>query len=464
MDTIERRDVASLKGPWHPVLRAYAAAIGVMRELPPDDVRSLAYQASVHGVGAETDPPPDSFRSQCQHNCWYFLPWHRWYLHYFEGVVRSLLTEIDEVPDDVAASWALPYWNYAVPGAEKLPPELASPTRWDGRDNPLFDGTRLPAVNARTAALDPRQTVPGAGVLGQTFSSAAANVATFGGTASGWQHFREGGAVAGGLELTPHNAVHGFVGGDMWRFATAGLDPVFWLHHCTIDRYWEVRGHAADPSGWAGVVFDFRTVDGPVRVDSDGCVDTVGQLGYRYDDVTPPPAPTAGQEVRARRLALMVEEPAPELPPEVVGRRGAVPLEGRRADAPMQVGGASDQFWTARRGAREPRRVFLTLEDVTGDANPGISYAVYVGRSGDDTRMAGLISFFGIEGSRGAGHPLGFAFDVTDIVRAMRDEEAWDPDDLHVIFEPVWPVHDDASSAVGDVAPVEVGTISVVYQ
>jgi tyrosinase len=250
----------------------------------------------------------------------------------------------------------------------------------------------------------------------------------------------------------------------MWRFATAGLDPVFWLHHCTIDRYWEVRGHATDPSGWAAVVFDFRTVAGTVRVDSDGCVDTVGRLGYRYDDVTPPAAPTAGQEVRARRFALMAEEPAPEMPPEVVGRRGAVPLEGRRADAPMQVGTASDLFWTARRGETEPRRVFLAVEDITGDANPGISYAVYIGRSTDDTRMAGLISFFGIEGSRGGGHPLGFAFDVTDIVRSMRDEDAWDPADLHVIFEPVWPVHDDASSRVEEVAPVEVGSVSVVYQ
>lgn len=464
MSTIERRDVYSFGGSWDPILRAYALAIGVMRALPAADPRSLAYQASIHGVGNEFDPPPDRFRSQCQHNCWYFLPWHRWYLYYFERVVRSLLTEIDEVPADVAQCWALPYWNYAGPGADTLPPEFASPTLWDGRPNPLFDTTRLTAVNDRSAALAPVQTVPGVGVLAQPFSDAATNVATFGGSASGWQHFREAGAVAGGLETTPHNDVHGFVGGNMWRFATAGLDPVFWLHHCNIDRYWEVRGHAADPSGWAGVPFDFRTETGAaVRVDSDGCVDTVAQLGYRYDDVSPPVPATPGQAVRARRRAVAAEAQPPQMPPEVVGTRGTVPLRGRRIDAPMQVGAVSHEFRTARAGQSEPSRIFLVVEDVTGEANPGISYAVYLGEPSDDSHLAGLISFFGIEGTT-QGHPLGYAFDVTDIVRALRDDDAWDPTDVHVVFEPVGPVHDDGHSEVEDTAPVDVGTVSIVYQ
>src|SRR4051812_22282327 len=99
-----------------------------MRTLPARDPRSLAYQASVHGVGLESDPAPDSFRSQCQHNCWYFLPWHRWYLYYFEQTIRSLLPDIDEVPADVAESWALPYWNYGRAETRTLPPEFAART------------------------------------------------------------------------------------------------------------------------------------------------------------------------------------------------------------------------------------------------------------------------------------------------------------------------------------------------
>ena len=260
--TIERRDVYSLSGPWHPVLRAYALAVGVMQERPDSDARSLAYQSQVHGVGLPTDPPPDNFRSQCQHNCWFFLPWHRWYLYYFEQIVRAVLTDIDEVPADVADAWALPYWNPARPmaneEARKLPPEFAAEKLWDGRPNPLFNLTRASAVNRRTAALDERVIVPRPGVLEQPFTSPFDRVPTFGGTESAWHHYREPGSVTGGLESTPHNSVHGFIDGDMADFSTAGLDPVFWLHHCNMDRYWEVYGHQDDPTTWSNIAFDFR--------------------------------------------------------------------------------------------------------------------------------------------------------------------------------------------------------------
>lgn len=248
--------------------------------------RSWAYQAEVHGVGSPLDPPPDNFRSQCQHNCWYFLPWHRWYLSYFEQIIRSVLIDLAEVPDDVAASWALPYWNYASPGADRLPPEFEKSTAWDGRENPLYDATRNSGINERTAAMDPLQSKPLPGVLRQQFSSSDHNVATFAGTDSGWQHLREGGGVKGGLEGTPHDAVHGFVNGNMGDFWSAGLDPVFWLHHCNIDRYWEVRGPDDDPIGtWANVTFHFRDASrSGVVVNADECVETIGQLGYRYDD------------------------------------------------------------------------------------------------------------------------------------------------------------------------------------
>jgi tyrosinase len=32
--------------------------------------------------------------------------------------------------------------------------------------------------------------------------------------------------------------VHVWVGGTMGFIATAPADPVFWMHHCNIDRLW----------------------------------------------------------------------------------------------------------------------------------------------------------------------------------------------------------------------------------
>ncbi len=463
MPTLVRRDVYSLAGPWHPVLRAYALAIGVMRDLPESDPCSLAYQAAVHGVFPAPNPP-DGFRNQCQHNCWYFLPWHRWYLYYFEQVVRSILPTIAEVPAEVAQAWALPYWNYDRPQTRTLPPEFGSESLWDGRLNPLYDPTRNPGVNLRLVGVDPRLAVPGRGVLQLPFSSAFATAATFGGTESAWQHFNESGGRAGGLESTPHNAVHGLVGGNMGAFETAGLDPVFWLHHCNMDRYWEVKQHQSDPTGWT-VTFAFRT-PGPsptVQVTAAGCVDTVGQLAYEYDDVNPPAA-VGAQAVGAVRGEVMPEAPVPDVPPEVVGTRGAVRLAGQRVDAPMEVGTVSARFEAVRGGEAEPQRVYLTVNDIRGEVNPGISYGVYLGGIADDEHLAGLVSFFGIEATARGEHGLGYTFDVTDVVNTMRNHDDWDPADVHVVFEPVGGVDDEGNQVVPEVPPVEVGSISIAYQ
>src|SRR4249920_1297656 len=59
-----RRDVTKLGEEWHPVLRAYALAVGRMADLPATDPRSMQYQASVHGVDEISDPPPNDFQGQ----------------------------------------------------------------------------------------------------------------------------------------------------------------------------------------------------------------------------------------------------------------------------------------------------------------------------------------------------------------------------------------------------------------
>ena len=77
---------------WDPVLLAYAEAVAVMQGRNPDDPTSWVYQAAVHDM---IDPPiADRFLARCQHNSWFFLPWHRSYLAYFEGVVRAAMADL----------------------------------------------------------------------------------------------------------------------------------------------------------------------------------------------------------------------------------------------------------------------------------------------------------------------------------------------------------------------------------
>jgi len=42
---------------------------------------------------------------------------------------------------------------------------------------------------------------------------------------------------------TPHNFFHGYVGGDMAYPAKASWDPIFWFHHCEVDRQYETWIH-----------------------------------------------------------------------------------------------------------------------------------------------------------------------------------------------------------------------------
>lgn len=65
-------------------------------------------------------------------------------------------------------------------------------------------------------------------------------------TASSFRSYLEEGTAA----VSSHNEVHRFIGGHMGAAASPN-DPIFWLHHCNIDRLWamwQLDGHAG--SAW----------------------------------------------------------------------------------------------------------------------------------------------------------------------------------------------------------------------
>ena len=142
-----RRDIWKLARsakhePWDPHTLAYAEAVGVMKERDPDDPTSWTYQAAMHGT---YKTPADPLWNGCQHGSWFFLPWHRIYILYFERIVRAIVTKRGG-PDD----WALPYWNYTngPPGSQALPRAFAEEKLPNGKDNPLYTTHRNPRVNA----------------------------------------------------------------------------------------------------------------------------------------------------------------------------------------------------------------------------------------------------------------------------------------------------------------------------
>jgi tyrosinase len=82
----------------------------------------------------------------------------------------------------------------------------------------------------------------------------------------------------------------------MRSFTRAPLDPVFWLHHCNVDRLWEVwiqrdpaHVNPTDPA-WLNEVFKFHDATGgngdmtPRQVLNT----RTPPLSYEYDDTSDP--------------------------------------------------------------------------------------------------------------------------------------------------------------------------------
>jgi tyrosinase len=477
-----RRDIWSLEGEqaWHPITRAYALGVGEMKARDAADPSSWAYQAQIHGMADLGQP--DQFRGQCQHNSWFFLPWHRLYLYWFDQTVLAAVRAHPEIDEGTKAIWALPYWNYSPGGQRATLPEAFrqeehpdDPTEL----NPLFDGTRnsfindgdpLPALATRVTA-----------ALAESVFSLPRPAGGFGGAATGFNHLNQDpNRFRGKLEQTPHNDVHSEVGGDMGGFDTAGLDPVFWMHHANIDRLWAVwigqEGREnPDPTGsWGTTTSDFHDLDGgEVSGSASGVLDTAADLRYEYEDTS---LPESDRRRRGRRR--VPSEPPPDQPAELVGAtEDPIELTGGTTSVALAVGEPTGP--ARRRGGGEPARVYLSVEGIEGERNPGVTYAVYVNLPDDadvdeepESYYAGNVSFFGIEQTRQVdtdpgGHGMALSFDITDLVSELRDADSWDPDEVTVTFVPLRRGAGRSrgtSGETGEGPPVTLGRVGVYFQ
>jgi tyrosinase len=475
----------------------YGRAIGEMQKRPITDPTSWRFQAAIHDYVRASDPlakPGEKlpsltirrrFWSQCQHGSWFFLPWHRMYLHFFEEIVAAEVVKLGGPSD-----WALPYWNYSADLKSRLlPTAFRNPNLPNNTKNFLFVAQRDAAANAGQQFADAGDVNLQPSLTQANFSGP--NPINFGGLATNFSH---SGSGPGRLEIVPHGAMHVAVGGGqtgwMSSFNTAGLDPIFWLHHCNIDRLWEVwlnrdPGHKNPTSlQWlSGTPFSFHNAaKQKVTMRCLQVVDT-NALGYTYDDISDPlaalPVPLPGPEaVMALGEPEMEVAMADSVPPELVG---ATETSIKVGNSPSRIRVATPAHAAARgrlaasfaaaapadaamEAATQQPRVLLQLENLTasGTAN---SYDVYVNiPEGQDPtqyqeRHAGRIDLFGVaEASRAsAQHPgsgLTYTLDISGIYQQLSTAPDWDPQNIDVSLVPVrkW-----------EGATVTVGRVSVFF-
>ncbi len=441
--------------------------VGRMSEIAStwSDPLGLGYHSQVHGTFVPVSQWPSvdgrpALWLECAHNHWFFLPWHRAFLLEYEAVARQHIADLEGPAD----TWGLPYWNYSdfdqdlgwlglpLPTrGPRLPDGVVVPgveAELDGSfANPLFipvramqgdpDNADTDWADATDALLRPHfanQQDTGAVSLGGGVLEEAGNQALF----------HDQAQEIGQLDMQPHGSVHVQVNGAMALFQTAGLDPLFWMHHCNVDRLWETYaqdlgnsypfangvgvGSAAHQS-WVTRKFRFLRPGGGTSEWTAPELLDVTSLGYVYDTTAPPPLPPAPEPPKGSELQPFGLDDAV---PEPVASSDDVRLSGRSVEVRLRSGDGSGDDVPVAAFPAEARWV-LRFDGIRSESPAATSFMVFLGLPDDQdsdradvAHYGGLLSLFGVyEASQDDGTSPGDGarrqLDVTAQVHAQAD-------------------------------------------
>lgn len=363
-------------------LALYRKGVEIMRgtTLPAHNPLSWTFQANIHDYPATTDPdalfPGRRRNAQIQKHyelayggggrkgIWrtcshfhdenpaniHFLTWHRMYLYFFERAIEKLVGE----------PFALPYWNYTNPAQRRMPSDFVR-SKTGGKRNFLYYPARqddfidqgLPAdtVRTRDAFLEQRFLHPTRG-----FNSE--------------------------LEIRPHNVIHGAIGTleGMGDTPKAARDPLFWVHHCNIDRLWESWREPdsndrsgkdpTSPPSYLAKPFDFAGPNGErISMTVADVLKTRNKLNVSYDHAEP--LPVQGGLSFAERAEVQVA--ATQLSKS--SGSGTLTKKGEQTTLEIKPS-VSDQVSLGF--TNNPNSFYSLVIDVEVSSQPGALYEVYI--------------------------------------------------------------------------------------
>jgi hypothetical protein len=395
-----RRDVGGMNAQDLTIV-LYAKAVQAMQALPASNPLSWTYQAAIHGT---TLAGSNTAWNTCEHGSYLFWSWHRMYLYWFERIVRKMCGD---------PGWALPFWNYTAAGERQLPAMFRDQT------SVLYVAQRNPAINDGTGSLPASDVDPSAGLAITDFTAASS-----------------------ALEGTPHDVVHVDVGGLMGSVPTAAQDPIFYLHHCNMDRLWNAwlqqGGGRSDPladATWKGTQFTFFDENGnQVQMTSCDVLRAAQQLFYTYEGAPPQVESYCNRLVAypVAHLLGLFRQPAP------------MGLTGRRTSFQVPLAPLRERLRPVL--ADPAQTLVLQLDGVEADRQPGVVWQVHVGlpesaaADAQSASFVGNVALFsrGIRADRAHAHghgyqPASFSFAINRAVQAALQA---DHDALTVSLEP----------------------------
>jgi hypothetical protein len=422
-----RHDVASPEG--LAMLKIYSGAVSKMATLPESDPRNWQFQWYTHAVRSDrtkaseinriykTPSAPnrttalamwdtcEAHTDSSREN--FFLPWHRLYVLQFEDIIRKISGE---------PKFTLPYWNYTDAVSRALPMQfrLKNDAVW----KPLYRDSR----NAETNAGTPIDKAPNA----LPIDLGAMKSPTYQGTDA------DAGFCAN-LDNAPHGSVHVDVGNTrgMGRVPWAANDPIFWLHHCNIDRIWASWNKAGgtNPSDQNFKNEQFTFVDGIGAKVTRRAGEALDTNGYVYDSYLsrPPnsaPFPTPGALVDTTRTIRRSTANQVNLGRGPTTVQLSVRATGGLVNPDAQSTLSSDLQ------ENPDRPVFLRLQSVRVQG-PTTAYDVYLNSSGNlnraDASFVGSLSLFGAASHASHANQQNrgrnFSFVITEQIRRLRDAD-----------------------------------------
>jgi tyrosinase len=192
------------------------------------DNRSYQYIANMHGwIDEYCKHQPELDDSGRQVHL--FLCWHRAYMLNFELLLQRA------IGDDTLG---LPWWNWR--SSEDMP-KAYSEESIDNRPNPLYkfrmrfrgrtrNGQDVNVDKDTERRVGEAISIPEIREIAQTRGVDIPDLYRM----NDFRQFSEG------LRGVWHNAIHGYVGGEMGDPNLAAYDPIFFPHHCNIDRIWAI--------------------------------------------------------------------------------------------------------------------------------------------------------------------------------------------------------------------------------
>lgn len=244
--------------------RAYA----MMKALPPTDVRSWHVQSNIHcgyceGVYKYQNSTTDEVLQI--HGNWMLFPFHRWYVYFMERILSGLIGD---------PTLAIPYFNWDNSSAVHYPPPNSIP-EWMYTNPGLNDENRDPVhappnmidLHFTRSLMSPGLTPEGHSINAtRAYNDAFMHQAVVTGSTlpnlfmSGPFKLDENLPIIKSVfESGPHFAVHMWVGSSQTRYGedmgpaySAARDPIFYSHHCNVDRIFKdwhaLGGRRAYPS------------------------------------------------------------------------------------------------------------------------------------------------------------------------------------------------------------------------